>query len=66
MTSRTPWSQHAENTLTPKQQAVLKHRLAGHSWRTIAQALNINEATARGHHKRALDRIRKTRKDNTT
>ena len=49
--------------LTPRQHHILTLRLAGHSWRTIARALHINEATARGHHKAALDRIDQARKD---
>lgn len=47
----------AEQALTPLQLQVLQHRLDGHSWRTIARALNRNEATIRGHHRAALDRL---------
>jgi DNA-binding NarL/FixJ family response regulator len=47
----------AERELTPKQLAVFQDRLNGHSWRTIANAHHINEATARGRHERALKRI---------
>lgn len=49
----------AEQILTPRQLQVLKLRLNGNSWRTIALALGIHEATARGHHHAALDRLRK-------
>lgn len=49
----------AEQHLTPRQLQVLKLRLNGHSWRTIALHLGIHEATARGHHEAALDRLRK-------
>ena len=47
----------ARAILTDRQRRVLDLRLAGHSWRTIADSLGIHEATARGHHQRALDRI---------
>ena len=43
--------------LTQRQFRVLELRLAGHSWRTIARALHMHEATARGHHHAALERI---------
>lgn len=43
--------------LTPTQLKVFQHRLDGHSWRTIALALGIHEATARGHHKAAITRL---------
>lgn len=43
--------------LTQRQTRVLELRLAGHSWRTIARYMHINEATARGHHKAALNTI---------
>lgn len=49
----------ATRTLTPRQLAILQDRTNGHSWRTIADAYNIDEATARGHHRRALERLRK-------
>jgi len=52
----------AETVLTTKQLAVFQDRLNGHSWRTIANAHHINEATARGHHQRALDRIERARR----
>lgn len=48
----------AEETLTPKQLNVVRDRTNGHSWRTIGDAYCIDEATARGHYKRALKRIR--------
>ena len=44
--------------LTPLQLKVLQHRLDGHSWRTIGLALGIHEATARGHHHAAIQRLR--------
>lgn len=47
----------AISILTTRQLRVLQHRLDGHSWRTIATALGINEATARAHYKAALQRI---------
>jgi DNA-binding CsgD family transcriptional regulator len=51
--------------LTPRQARVLELRLAGHSWRTIAKAIGINEATARGHHKAALDTIARHKETRT-
>lgn len=51
----------ATERLTPRQLRILQDRLNGHSWRTIATALHIHEATARGHYKAALDRL--ARKD---
>ena len=48
---------HERAALTHRQATVLELRLAGHSWRTIARALHINEATARGHHQAALNAI---------
>lgn len=43
--------------LTERQARVLELRLAGHTWRTIAKALGIHEATVRGHHQAALEAI---------
>ena len=48
----------AERELTPRQLAVLKLWLAGHSTRRIGRALDIAEATARGHLDRALQKMR--------
>lgn len=45
--------------LTPIQLEIFRHRLNGHSWRTIASALARDEATIRGHHRRAIERIRR-------
>lgn len=53
----------AQRTLTPRQLAILQDRINGHSWRTIALAYRIHEATARAHHKAALERLRRHRKD---
>lgn len=49
--------------LTPTQLDVLRHRLNGHSWRDIAADLHRDEATIRGHHRRAIERIRRHRKE---
>ena len=49
-----------QQLLTPTQYDILRHRVNGHSWRRIAMALNLDESTCRGHHRRALERIRKT------
>lgn len=43
--------------LTERQAKVLELKLAGHSYRTIAKALALHEATIRGHYASALDRI---------
>jgi DNA-binding NarL/FixJ family response regulator len=56
--------QLAQQTLTPKQLHILQDRTNGHSWRTIATAHHITEATARGHHKAALTNLERARKDN--
>ena len=48
----------ATKILTEKQLRVLQLRLAGHSNRTIALALHIDESTVRGLHARALARLR--------
>ena len=53
------------NLLTPTQKRVLDYRRAGHSWRTIALALKLDEATVRGHHRRAQARIDKHRQEAT-
>ena len=45
--------------LTEPQLDILRHRINGHSWRRIAMAVNLDESTCRGHHRRALERIRK-------
>jgi len=47
----------AEQILSDRQLTVLKDRLNGHSWRAIATAHGIHEATVRGHHQAALDRL---------
>lgn len=52
-----------ETILTPRQLEVLKARTNGHTWNTIATALNLDEATVRGHHKRALRKLANARKD---
>lgn len=48
----------AQRELTPRQLAVLQHRLNGHSWQTIADALRISRTTAREHHRAAIDKLR--------
>lgn len=45
--------------LTPFQYDVLRHRMNGHSFRRIGMAMNIHEATVRGHYRAALEAIRK-------
>lgn len=49
--------------LTDIQLEVLRHRTNRHSWRTIARALHRDEATCRGHYRRALERIDRHRKE---
>ena len=44
-------------TLTRLQHAVVQARLNGHTWQRIANAMNLDEATVRGHHKRATRRL---------
>lgn len=44
--------------LTRLQLEVLQARLDGNSWRVIADARGIHEATARGHWKAAVDRLK--------
>lgn len=56
--------QLAHEHLTERQLHILQDRANGHSWNTIANAYNIDEATARGHHKRAIRKIASARKDN--
>jgi DNA-binding NarL/FixJ family response regulator len=53
------YHQHVRDNikLTDRQAHILLDRIHGHSWRTIADAYHITEATARGHHKAALARI---------
>jgi DNA-binding NarL/FixJ family response regulator len=54
----------ARRILTDRQLDVFRHRLNGHSWRTIADAMHINEATVRGHHRAAVIALRdEARKD---
>ncbi len=54
--------------LTELQHTVVVCRLEGHTWQRIANAMNLDEATIRGHHKRATRRLANaTRtKENTT
>lgn len=49
--------QHLREILTPLQLKVIQDRLNGHTWARIAAAMNLDEATVRGHHKRAVRRI---------
>jgi len=49
--------------LTELQLAVVKARIDGHTWQRIALAMNLDEATVRGHHKRAVRRLSNARKD---
>lgn len=51
--------ERAQRILTRKQLTILQDRLNGHSWRRIADAHAIHEATARSHYRAALDRLRK-------
>ncbi len=50
--------QAALEQLTDRQRDVFQDRLNGHSWRRIADAYGIHEATARGHWKAAVDRLK--------
>ncbi len=54
--------------LTELQHTVVRNRLNGFTWQQIANAMNLDEATIRGHHKRATRRLANaTRtKENTT
>lgn len=47
----------AETHLTPRQLQILRARLDGHSYRTIARTLNLDEATIRGHYERATRKL---------
>lgn len=47
----------AQQHLTERQRRVLIARLNGHTYRRIADAYNIHEATARGHYQAALRRL---------
>lgn len=51
--------ERAQRILTHRQLTILQDRLNGHTWRTIADAYSIHEATARGHHRAALNRLRR-------
>ena len=53
----------AHQVLTPRQLDVIRHRANGHPWARIATALNLDEATVRGHHKRAVRKLANARKD---
>lgn len=46
---------HAETVLSDQQLRILKHRLDGHSARTIATALTLDESTVRYHLRRIAD-----------
>jgi DNA-binding NarL/FixJ family response regulator len=46
-----------ELDLTSRQLEVLRHRLNGHSYRKIGDAMNLHEATVRGHYQAALKAI---------
>ena len=48
----------AEAVLTDRQLTVVRARVDGHSWDRIALALNLDEATVRGHWKRAVRRLK--------
>jgi DNA-binding NarL/FixJ family response regulator len=48
----------AEERLTARQLQVLRARVDGHSWERIADSMNLDEATARGHWKRAVRRLK--------
>lgn len=47
----------AQRVLTPRQLEVLRHRTNGVSYRKIAIALHVDEATIRGHERRAFTRL---------
>ncbi len=53
----------AHAILTPRQLRIIQDRANNHSWNTIALAYDIDEATARGHHKRAIRKLANARKD---
>lgn len=48
----------AEQELTSKQLRVLRYWLAGHSTRRIALALDVSEATVRGHRDAAFRKMK--------
>lgn len=48
----------AERELTPRQLAVFRARLNGHSWRKIGHALQMDESNARRLWERAILRMR--------
>ncbi len=52
-----------EATLTDLQLEVFKARMDRHPWQRIANAMNLDEATVRGHHKRAIRRLNNARKE---
>lgn len=52
-----------EATLTKLQLEVVKGRIDGHSFQRIADAMSLDQATVRGHYKRALRRLADARKD---
>ncbi len=43
--------------LTEQQHAVVRARIDGHSFRTIAKAMRLDESTIRGHMERAEKRL---------
>ncbi len=43
--------------LTALQHEVVRKRLNKHTWQKIADSMNLDEATIRGHHKRATRRL---------
>jgi DNA-binding NarL/FixJ family response regulator len=47
----------ANRILTPKQYSILRNRINGHSWKTIADAHDITEPTARGHYQAAIRKL---------
>lgn len=49
--------------LTELQLKVIQARLNGHTWNKIADSMNLDEATVRGHYKRATRRLNNARKD---
>lgn len=52
--------------LTQLQHQVVQARINGHTWQTIANAMNLDEATIRGHHRRAIRRLNNARKGHAT
>jgi DNA-binding CsgD family transcriptional regulator len=60
----TPWESipqerrdTAAKVLTEKQLQILRHRINHHTWRTIANTLDITEPTARGHYQAAIRKL---------